>query len=89
MVLLLISDQDISSHKFVCIGPLCNPIHKSEPISPAITSKGKFCFQNPGSIGPMGTVGDFFFYTDRKLLITGFLEKVVFIEFQLKPKYLF
>ena len=37
----------------------------------------------------MGTVGDIFFYTDRKLLITGFLEKVVFIEFQLKPKYLF
>ena len=35
----------------------------------------------------MGTVGDIF-YTDRKLLITGFLEKVVFIEFQLKPKYL-
>ena len=29
------------------------------------------------------------FYTDRKLLITGFLEKVVVIEFQLKPKYLF
>ena len=37
----------------------------------------------------MGTAGDIFFYTDRKLLITGFLEKVVFIEFQLKPKYLF
>ena len=37
----------------------------------------------------MGTIGDIFFYTDRKLLITGFLEKVVFTEFQSKTKYLF
>ena len=36
----------------------------------------------------MGTVGDIFF-TLIKLLIIGFLEKVAFIEFQLKPKYLF
>ena len=80
----------ISSHKFVCIEPLCNPIHKSEPhyFPQQLLLKVNFVFKTLTELA-LWALLVIFFYTDRKLLINGFLEKVVFIEFQLKPKYLF
>ena len=80
----------ISSHKFVCIGPLCNPIHKSEPhyCPQQLLLKVNFVFKTLTLLA-LWVLLVIFFYTDCKFLITGFLEKVVFIEFQLKPEYLF
>ena len=86
----LASPAMISSHKFVCIGPLRNPIHKSEPhyFPQQLFLKVNFVFKTL-TVLALWVLLVIFFCSDRKLLITGFLEKFVFIEFQLKSKYLF